>query len=313
MPRALLFLYAESPVHAGADSSVGVVDLPIQREASTGLPVIWGQSLKGALREHAARVGGADLPVERVFGSAPSGSDESVDALRPGSLSVGDAQLVAMPVPTLRRTFAWVASPLTLGRLWRKSALAATGSPGSAVPATSRDGLTAVDDWASATTVLGPYVLEVRQDAATAAWSRWLADTALPSDPAIEFFAGKLRTDLLVVPDDLMKALSQECTEVSARVQLGKPDADGNPTKTVAHGPFYGEYLPAETILAAVLECVDAAHLAALTTLLDGTILRIGGDETIGKGLVWCRVVAEGPVVLAGTAPASAAASAGVA
>lgn len=88
MPRALLFLYAESPVHAGADSSVGVVDLPIQREASTGLPVIWGQSLKGALREHVARVRSAQLPVEEVFGTSPPGTGE----LEPtGGPQTGDA------------------------------------------------------------------------------------------------------------------------------------------------------------------------------------------------------------------------------
>jgi len=290
VPRALLFLYAESPVHAGADSSVGAVDLPIQREANTGLPVIWGQSLKGALREHAA----PHLPVEAVFGSAPPEPGVAVDALRPGTLSVGDAQLVALPVPTLQRTFAWAASPLTLGRVARKGTLAGVTAPDPVPAATSATGLAADAAWVSESTVLGPYVLPCRQDAAAKSWASWVAGNAIPKAQPMPHFAGKIRADLLTVPDDLLTTLGRECTEVSARVQLGAKDEDGQPTKTVAQGPFYGEYLPTETIMAALLECSDTDHFAALLKLLDGEILRIGGDETIGKGLMWCRTVSGG-------------------
>ena len=59
MTQYLLYLYAESPVHTGAADSVDVLDLPVQREAATGYPVIWGQSLKGALRQAADDAGEA--------------------------------------------------------------------------------------------------------------------------------------------------------------------------------------------------------------------------------------------------------------
>ncbi len=123
MVRALLFLYAESPIHAGADSSVGALDLPIQREVGTGLPVIWGQSLKGALRSHARDRWGPEHPrVAQLFGDPPpSGAD--AQPAKPGRLSVGDAHLVAFPVPTMRATFAWLTSPLVLGRLRRRAGL----------------------------------------------------------------------------------------------------------------------------------------------------------------------------------------------
>jgi CRISPR-associated protein Cmr4 len=74
-----------------------------------------------------------------------------------------------------------------------------------------------------------------------------------------------------------------ECAEITPRVQLYED------RKTVRNGPFYAEYLPAETLLAAVVEAADDSHLAQLRALLDGEVLRIGGDETIGKGLMWCR------------------------
>ncbi|HLY31875.1 MAG TPA: RAMP superfamily CRISPR-associated protein, partial [Ktedonobacterales bacterium] len=47
---ALLFLYTETPLHAGTGASLGIVDLPIQREVHTQYPMIQGSSVKGALR-----------------------------------------------------------------------------------------------------------------------------------------------------------------------------------------------------------------------------------------------------------------------
>ena len=96
----------------------------------------------------------------------------------------------------------------------------------------------------------------------------------------------------------IVPPLLRECTEQAVRVQLSTS------SKTVENGPFYSEYLPAETILAASLTLRqpggdDAAarhekHRSALRTLLHGQLLQVGGDETLGKGLVWCRLLAEG-------------------
>ena len=36
----LLFLYTETPLHVGSGSSLGTVDLPIQREHHTNLPMV---------------------------------------------------------------------------------------------------------------------------------------------------------------------------------------------------------------------------------------------------------------------------------
>jgi len=46
-----LFLICETPLHAGSGDSLGIVDLPIQREKHTSFPKIEASSLKGALRE----------------------------------------------------------------------------------------------------------------------------------------------------------------------------------------------------------------------------------------------------------------------
>ncbi|MBA9007292.1 type III-B CRISPR module RAMP protein Cmr4 [Thermomonospora cellulosilytica] len=332
----LLYLYAESPVHAGASDSLDVLDLPVQREATTGYPVIWGQSLKGALRQAAGDAGWDERLLTWVFGSEPGQAGD--EGTWPGALAVGDAQLVAMPVPTLRHTFAWVTSDLALGRLARRFHAAGRSVP--QPTSVAADGAAAADaKWTDhqggSGEVLGPCVvgLGTAPDEALAAWARRLAAECLPgadgrapdgpapqpsegadgrsagdaapdaraSDP-FRPFRDKLATDLILVGASIMPTLLTECTEQTARVQL-------TDVKTVQHGPFYSEYLPAETILAAALTLRElppprakagappteddwyGTALTHMTDLLDSRLIQIGGDETLGKGLVWCRLL----------------------
>lgn len=115
MIERMLYLYAESPVHAGGADGAGVVDDPIQREITTKYPVIWGQSLKGALRSLAS-VHLKNDDVVRLFGTEVT---SAADKTR-GSITVGDAQIVAFPVPTVVNSFAWATSTLALSKLNRK-------------------------------------------------------------------------------------------------------------------------------------------------------------------------------------------------
>lgn len=296
----LLYLYAESPVHAGAADSLGVLDLPIQREASTGYPVIWGQSLKGALRQAAEEheLWEPERVIE-VFGSSvgepgDGGSDDRRTTA--GNLRVGDAQLVAMPVPTLRRTFAWVTSEIALSRLARKyRTLRAAPAAIPALPTvrTAGRGVSATSEWVHKGEVLGPCVVPIDADSEgrLGGWAARIAHDAIDGTDEFAPFATKLRSDLLLVDSEIMPVLLRDCTEQSVRVQL-------NEEKTVENGPFYSEYLPAETILVASLSLREYGRedkisddLAALQFLFDGGLLQIGGDETLGKGLVWPRLL----------------------
>ena len=51
--KKILFLYVETPLHAGTGRGLGAVDLPIQRDRTTGYPIIQASSVKGALRAEA--------------------------------------------------------------------------------------------------------------------------------------------------------------------------------------------------------------------------------------------------------------------
>jgi CRISPR-associated protein Cmr4 len=307
MERALLFLYAETPVHPGGDTAAGVVDLPIQRDVTTGLPVIKGESLKGALREHfrpPAEDKRAREGWRTVFGSEPPAGGGTTT---PGSLRVHEAQLLAFPTPTLDGTYAWVTSPLTRAKLARKADLAgislslaetstnADDTEMSADPGDAQDSAEPDDTLCLATrdhpagTVVGPFLVETRNDPELRAWAGVIAGLAFPDKEEHDLlFRTKFEDDLLCGSEDLLEGVSRECAPVVARVQLGAEDKQGNVTKTVQHGPFYAEYLPGETLMVALLE----GRSADLTMIreLDQGILRVGGDESIGKGLMWCRV-----------------------
>jgi CRISPR-associated protein Cmr4 len=291
MTEMLLYLYAESPVHTGAADSVDVLDLPVQREAVTTYPVIWGQSLKGALRQAAREAQWRPEMIIEVFGSEVADRDPDEET-QSGGLAVGDAQLVAMPVPTLRRTFAWVTSDIALGRLARKYRTLDPDDPAiPAIPQVGPDqGAAAMADWTGGPgEVLGPCVLGLHPavSEALAAWAARLVDHAIGPGQGFAPFADKLGSDLLLVGSDIMPTLLRECTEHAVRVQL-------TAAKTVGNGPFYSEYLPAETILAAALtlrrEADSVTNLSALSKLLNNALLQVGGDETLGKGLVWGRL-----------------------
>lgn len=295
MTEYLLYLYAESPVHTGAAGSLDVLDLPVQREAATGYPVIWGQSLKGALRQAARDAGPGrgwpDTRVTEVFGSAIQ--DPGEEGGKPGTLAVGDAQLVAMPVPTLRRTFAWLTSEIMLGRLARKYKTLDLAAP-APLSVRSDGGICSSAAWTQADQeVLGPCLVGFERPFSRqlATWADRIAADALGEDEVFRPFTEKLRADLVLAGGDIVPMLLRECTEQAVRVRLHEDK------KTVQEGPFYSEYLPAETIMAASLTLREKGdtedNQRALRELANG-LLQIGGDETLGKGLMWGRLLTAG-------------------
>ena len=291
MSHRLLVLFAETPIHAGGGESVGVVDLPIQREASTGLPVIWGQSLKGALRE-AVRADSTGAVDERaVFGSRPPGfpgadgdaDDGSGDGqLTRGQVSVGDAQLMLFPAPTLHNGFAWVTANLVLARLARKWSLMGA-DPGQTLRVPEPGGMVLAGTNWSGRQIIGPYLLGAQPGPDASRIGAVFGALACPDNTVFDYSRGKLGRDVLVAADEVLCGVAESGTDVVARVQLEPL------TKSVRNGPFYSEHLPAETVLVALLTGPEE-HLAKLQVLLHDKPLQIGGNETIGNGIVWCRL-----------------------
>lgn len=279
--NVLLGLAAQTAIHAGAGTSVGAIDLPIQREAHTQWPCVYGSAVKGALRAAARR---KKIDEETVlFGPeivAGTGSEHA------GALSVGDAKLLLLPLPTLDRAFRWVTCPSLLER-YRRDA----GRLGFAVDTLPRidhpDDETALGIEGDPTIYLLEYRLGRSPHADLAPWVKAIAALAGRDEREIA-------ASLTVVSDALFNHLCRHGTPVAAHVRLD-PD-----TKTVKNGAlWYEETLPPETMLyvPVLIQRSRAGRDGPVATqLLDvfkrvlGTPawLQVGGNETVGMG--WCAV-----------------------
>lgn len=314
----LMFYYAVSPVHMGAGSAIGAIDSPIQREVHTQHPMFAGSGIKGALRHHFSRAwpregDGGGKPsslISRLFGPDTGASDFA------GALSLTDAQLVALPVRSLKGGFAYVTSPLALARLQRL-ALQAGLAPAWAVPTVAENkalvasaNLLGQRPGAQATAVADQLVLEAFEFTAQAsqpltAIAQWLALHALPGD-SNAFFASKLQADLVLLNDTDFAHFARHAMVVEPHVRI-----DDDSGTASDGGLFYVENLPPETLMVGlaqasverfkkdsrrsdssalltapqVLQTVLAGQGAELPGI-SGKLLQMGGDATTGRGLV---------------------------
>ena len=119
---ALLFLHAQTSLHPGSGTALGVVDLPVQRERHTQWPLIPGSSLKGVVRDACRRRSGNDDQLYAAFGPDTPDADKHA-----GAISLTDARILAFPVRSLKGVFAWATCPAVPGRLNRDLSLAQCG------------------------------------------------------------------------------------------------------------------------------------------------------------------------------------------
>lgn len=108
-----VFIHAYSSLHPGTGQGAGVIDLPIAREAATGLPYLPGSSLKGVLRD------ACEDPTTREAVLGPETANISDANARAGAVLFSDQRLLLFPVRSLAGTMAWVTSPFVLQRFRR--------------------------------------------------------------------------------------------------------------------------------------------------------------------------------------------------
>ena len=277
---SLLGLYAISPCHVGSGSSVGVVDLPIQRERHTNWPVIQASGMKGALRAHFERFKTSikdkpagesfDKITELVFGAETQKSDHA------GSLAVGDVKILAFPMRSNVAPFVWITSPAVLQRLNRDLALAGREQ-------TDLSGLKVEAGkalWIGEVVQEGSILLEDMEVEAA-------GKVTLKGDAARLF--GKADR-LLVVDDEVFKYGVSDCTQVMAQIKINQE------TGTTETGSLrYQEELPVDTLMYTVIFWGDSRDekaslkAEAIRGYIEKEVvaghIQIGGDETLGRGL----------------------------
>lgn len=299
--HAALFLYATSPIHMGAGQAFGLIDNPIARERHSEHPLFPGSGLKGAIRHrfHAlwrdAEGEKSKALLERLFGPESQSGE-----LHAGAVSLGDAQLIAFPVRSVKEGYVYATSAYVLARAARLLAqLGVAGMP--AAPIAAAAGKARVANPALlAGDKLHLEAFEFANDADDAdklgAVARWLADTALPEGEAHAFFREKFARDLVLLSDEDFTWFAKNATVVEPHVCI-----DNIKGTAKDGGLFYTENLPPETLMLGSLmasrersgkgELEAEAVLAQISGAIRGQLLQVGGDATTGRGLVSARVL----------------------
>ncbi|MCL5269534.1 MAG: type III-B CRISPR module RAMP protein Cmr4 [bacterium] len=281
---SLLFLHAQTSMHPGSGTALGVVDLPIQRERHTQWPLVPASSLKGVLRDACRRRrGDKDEGLLAVFGPETAEADKHA-----GALAVTDARLLAFPVRSLKGVFAWVTCPAVLERLARDLALAGLeGMPGQPVQADPPvlAGSCLVE---GGKMILEDEAYDVAQDTKLEAMRANLAGFIARQATTDEATIQSITARMAILHNDDFTHFVRHATEITARIGLDYE------TKTVKNGAlFYQEFLPPETLFYTVVLAEEARRKGQKMTPSEvlefvqnnlPPVLQIGGDETTGKG-----------------------------
>ncbi len=255
----------------------------MQRERHTDWPIIAGSSLKGVLRAQCNTLSDHESDkchdVLVAFGPATSAASDHA-----GAISITDARILAFPVRSLKGVFAWVTCPEVLQRFSRdRSIIGATGlehipklKKDHAVCARNSPLLVSEDKM-----ILEEFEFSVMSDEVNLGF----LDQAFADEDTQRRF----QDHLVILHDDDFTYFVRNATEVVARIGL---DYEQKTVKTGAL--FYEEYLPAETLLYALILCSQSRRKdyerspdQILQWLNDQDIkfLQIGSGETVGKGL----------------------------
>jgi CRISPR-associated protein Cmr4 len=222
--------------------------------------------------------------------------------LHAGAVSFGDAQLIALPIRSLRGSYVYATSPQALERTRRLLNLIG-------LKADWQPKLPAVDEGKCLT--INPALLSgdklhleafeyttipLAQAQSLANIAADLANRALPDSDDYAFFRDKLKTDLVVLADTDFAYFAEHATLVEPHVRI-----DENTGTAKDGGLFYTENLPPESLLLAPVlasktrtgeggELPAESVLSQIKGALNGKLLQIGGDATTGRGLVVAKV-----------------------
>ncbi|MCX7683497.1 MAG: type III-B CRISPR module RAMP protein Cmr4 [Anaerolineae bacterium] len=297
--KRMLFIYVETPLHAGTGRSLGTVDLPIQRERATHYPMIQASSLKGRLRaEMREQKGWLDDHPELValFGKAGDSGENWA-----GAISPGDARILLFPVRSLAGVFAWTTSVDALARFLRAAEMVGLKPGWTLPPAPDKERAWVNGDALKADAqniVLEEFsfAADLSQAETVRKIGQWLANNALP-EAGYDYWKQALPKKLCILHEDAFRDFVLYGTEVQTHVRLD-PDK-----KTVQSGALWTtESLPVDTLLYAPLMATparDGSGMNAEKVLekiaeLNLTRTQLGGDETTGQGMVALRIVGGG-------------------
>ena len=290
---SIAIMYAVTPCHAGSGSALGVVDLPIQRERHTNCPMIQASGVKGAFRanfdrfknniseESRGEINEFKKLTDSVFGTS-EGTGYA------GSLSIGDARILAFPMRSSAAPFVWITCPAVLKRLQKDLKIANLKDfDASNYSVKDNEAINLGSEVLKDSILIEEYEVKVTKT------------EALP-DSIKDYF--KEATRLLLVSDEVFNYGVSNCTQIMAQIKIDSK------TGTTADGSLrYQEELPSDTIMYTVIHWGDTKNSTEeklkteiikkfITKEVIAQHIQIAGDETCGRGvfqLDWYHAVKE--------------------
>ncbi len=327
----IFFIIVETPLHAGAGTEVGVVDLPIQREKTTDFPKIESSTLKGAIREAFLKLKGSNSPLNKVkekFNCINEGNwEKCIDLIfgpwenpdHASAVAFTEARILFFPVKSLKGIFAWITCPYVLERFKKDLKVIKGNCPDKLnkdwnllrnTVSTECD-LMVEDN----KIILEEFTLNVNKNDDVKSLSEFFSEQIFPNT-AYQYIREKMKKDIIIIDKEEFKHFVKESTEIITRIKV-------SPEKgTVEEGPWYEEYLPENTILYSIalysplmiskkkeeekekeekFECLRESEPGKEVENIEKfikqgmpEILQIGGNQTIGKGIVRIEWFKEG-------------------
>lgn len=276
MKGNICFLYTITQVHAGKGFDSGVVDLPIQREISTGFPVISG--IKGALRNE---IKWPDDTEKNIFGAAPK-SKEDIS----GSIAFSEAKIFLFPLRSIEKVFVWITCPLVLSRL--STAFKLTGNE--EIPQLIE-------------AILGKYKenkeyssfdsssLNIEEYTITTEFMEEL-NKLIKKLSAISpetYLKDKMENNVVLLSDKDFTFFMKNATEVMARIRINKDTGTAD-----KRALWYEEYLPQDSVMYFITkELTNNNCSKTFEDTADKMFLNLGGKASIGKGFVYLKIYKE--------------------
>lgn len=324
------FIVVETPLHAGSGSELGLVDLPIQRERHTDYPKIEASGLKGCMREAfeiknpEITLGSQKIKVKDrirykenneekdagdylslVFG--PDGNDTHASAI-----AFTDARILLFPVKSLKGVFGWITCPDVLERFKEDLKLSEIKLSVEEFSTLENTCPKYSNLLVSSKVVFEEFTFDVKPDENTTKFAKWLSEKIFPkeenNDP-YKYWREKLEKDLVILSNDDFKEFVISSTEIITRTKIDSK------TGTVQPGALWTEeYLPTDTILYSLAMASplrvdkdekkgvlkgnnseqEAENVMKVFKKGCPQVLQIGGNQTIGKGIVRIQFLEEG-------------------
>ncbi|SHH53792.1 type III-B CRISPR module RAMP protein Cmr4 [Tepidibacter thalassicus] len=271
-----IYMSAITAIHAGAGEDTGIVDMPIQREVTTGIPKIEASGLKGCFRELFT---GKEQDI--LFGKTDNA----------GIIGFTDARLLFFPIKSAKGIFALITCPFVIERYLEE------------VEENKEDKMNIfmrllnekINFINNGECYILNNILSVNEEFVML--DEYIFDSKILDISCIEECKNIIPyiDKVAIVSDDNFIDFVSNCTEIVTRNKIGETGTASD------KGLFTVEYLSQESILymnVVYFELIDNKEKEDKDYFNDvfmkkirGTKIQIGGNKTLGKGFL--RILSE--------------------